>query len=234
MSQLKASVAVLVVSIAGMCALGATTASAAGLELHRCTKGLGTLNKRYSTSNCAPGTTVPEGAYTWKPWVTKPPVAVREASGFSLGTTIAGVKFGVSCSSLKGTAEIENSEGKAIGEGSMTLTGCVVSEPAGKGCEVPAEIGTTSLKLQTGETTVTYSPASGAKFTTVKVSGCSVSALNGEKEVTGTATAVVPEMGPQQFTSTSSALKFGEQKVTLVGSFGLEDSEGGIDAFVAP
>ncbi|HSS33155.1 MAG TPA: hypothetical protein VLL27_07730 [Solirubrobacterales bacterium] len=234
MSQLKASVAVLLASIACLCALGTATSSAAGLELHRCTKGLGTLNKRYSTSNCAPGTTVPEGAYTWKPWLTKPPVAVREASSFSLGATVGGVKFGVACSSLKGSGEIENTGGKAVGEGSMTLIGCVVSEPAEKGCEVPAEISTTSLKLETGESTVTYTPASGTKFTTVKVSGCSVSALNGEKAVTGTATAVVPEMGPQQFTSTSSALKFAEQKATFVGSFGLEDSGGGIDAFVAP
>lgn len=117
---------------------------------------------------------MPEGAYTWKPWLVKAVVAVREASGFSLGATVAGVKFGVACSSLKGSAEIENTGGKAVGEGSMTLTVCVVSEPAGKGCEVPAEISTTSLKLETGETTVTYTPTSGTKFTTVKVSGCSV------------------------------------------------------------
>jgi hypothetical protein len=234
MSQLKASFAVLLASVACLCALGTASASAAGLELHQCTKGSGTQNKRFSTSNCAPASTTPSGAYTWKPAVGRPPVAVREASGFSLGATVAGIKFGVACSSLKGSGEIENTEGKAVGEGSMTLTGCVVSEPAEKGCEVPAEISTTLLKLETGESTVTYSPASGTKFTTVKVSGCSVSALNGEKAVTGTATAVVPEMGPQQFTSTSSALKFAEQKATFVGSFGLEGSSGEIDAFVAP
>lgn len=229
MSQLKVSIGVLLAAIACLFAVGTATAiaSEADTELHECAKEEGTPKKRYSTSTCIPGTTTVNGEYTWKLVETPTPVPVEavSASLFKLNTTIAGVKFGASCS-FKGSGEVVNSGGAAIGSAiSMTLTGCEVTEPAGKGCKVEFKVA--SLKGASKEMNLTYSPTSGTKFATVTVSGCSVGTLNGEKEVTGTATSVVPEMGAQQFTAESSALKLGGQPVTIVGGFEIARPAGG-------
>lgn len=236
MSRIKMSIGVLLACGACLLAVGAATAAAGNLELHVCAKEEGTPNKRYSTSNCEQGTTTANGQYTWKRDVLETTVVSAEASSFSLASTVSGIKFVVSCSGLEGSGGFKNVEkGGAVGsEIGISLTGCVVSEPAGKGCKVPASIKSAPLSAETGESTLTYSPASGTKFTTVSVSGCSVSALNGEKEVTGTATSVVPEMGPQQFTAESSSLKFAGQKATFVGSFSTKNLGGETVAFVAP
>jgi hypothetical protein len=205
------------------------------VQLHACTTE-GTAGKRYSTSNCEQGTTTAEGKFTWKVDTAATKGQITEASSFSLASTVSGIKFKVSCTGAKGSGEFQNEEGIAIGSGiTLTLTGCSVTEPAGKECTVPAEISTASLTAKTKEMSATFTPTTGTKFMTIKVSGCSVAALNGEKEVTGSATASVPEMGPLAFTATSgSALNYAAQAATFLGSFGLQNAGGETLGLITP
>jgi len=139
----------------------------------------------------------------------------------TLQATVAGVKFGISCTGQSGSAKAENTAGNQIIGKEITVSyeGCTVTEPSGKGCTVPTTITTNKLKSETKEMSSIYKPESGETFVVIKVSGCSVEALNGEKPVTGSATSLVTEAEPltQEFSASSgSALKFGGQTATFI------------------
>jgi hypothetical protein len=151
---------------------------------------------------------------------------------------LAGVKFKIECESVEGEGEAGNTAEGVAGEAfSAVFTGCAVTEPAGKGCTVPATITTNTLSVATKEMSVDYKPKEGETFVTINVSGCSVGALNGAKPVTGSASTVVTEEEPTsgEFTATSgSALKFGGQTATLIGKTHAKTKEGTTVALEAP
>jgi hypothetical protein len=221
MTRRRSILGALIAGALALCALGAANASAANLRLHECKETITEGTGVRFTANCAKKDQV-NG--TWET-VKLPPglVKVRTTgtSKFSLKATVAGVEFKIECESVEGEGEAENTaeamSGSSTGE---SFTGCAVVKPEGKGCTVPSTIKTKALSVSTKEMNVNYKPQEGETFVVITVSGCSVGALNGEKPVTGTASAVVTEEEPTsaEFTATSgSALKFGGQTATFIG-----------------
>jgi hypothetical protein len=228
MTRIKASLGLLVASALCLAAFGAANASAANVELHTCEKNSGTEAQRYSDSGCTT-TQAGTGEYTWKKVTTKTATEAVEGTASSLAATVGGIKFKISCTGLNGTGEAENSGGAIVGSGiTVNYTGCEVTEPAAKGCTVSSTLSTETLKSSSNLMTIKYEPT-GTKFITIAVSGCSSAVLNGNKEVTGSAVAEVPEMGKtQSFTATSgSALKYAGQTATFISANGLKMTGGG-------
>jgi hypothetical protein len=84
--------------------------------------------------------------------------------------------------------KIEGATTWAQGSGSTTFKNVTVTAPAGKGCVVNGgSISTSQLVFSTKGLTnqAKISPESGTRFASFTVSGCSVTALNHEYEVTG-------------------------------------------------
>lgn len=223
--------------------LGIGTAQAAPpLQMHECVNtggnGTGTHGTRWSDSFC---TFPPSPSGNWettkittlnnsfKPHIT---------ANFTLSSTVAGVKFKISCTTLEGMGEGENAKEGAVGSNIVwELGSCSVLEPSGKGCAVSSPITTNKLKFETGETTVKYMPASGETIATITISGCSVGALNGAKELKGSMVASVQEEvpGSQEFTATSgSSLKFAGQTATLLETIDTQTTNGQLVVFEKP
>jgi hypothetical protein len=228
MTRIKASLGLLVASALCLAAFGAATASAANLELHTCESNAGTAAQRYSDAGCT-NTQAGTGEFTWMKVTTKTATEAIEGTESTLAATVAGIKFKIACSDVDGTGEAENSGGKIVGSAILvTYTGCAVTEPAGKGCTVSSTLSIETLKSASSLTTIKYEPV-GTRFITFAVSKCSSAVLNGNKEITGSAVAKVPEMGKtQSFTATSgSALKYAGQTATFISANGLKMAEGG-------
>lgn len=99
---------------------------------------------------------------------------------------------------------------KVRGEkGIVKFEGCKVTEPAGKGCRVQSTIETSQVKSETSEMKDVITPASGSLFTTIRITDCTTTAPNGEKQVTGQAAGINDNVTTTEFTSTSSSLTFG-------------------------
>lgn len=169
-------------------------------------------------------------------WLTRLLWGEGESEFLSAGTfsaTIAGTKLTVACSKLtnsSGVAEnveelgVEKVKGKEM---VMVYSQCKVTAPAEKGCKVAEPITTAKLKTtaaeEAGTTKEWLEPESGTRIATLSISGCSISALNGEKELTGTMVGVVPSAETEQclleFTTTSgSSLKLAGSSATYTGS----------------
>lgn len=247
MSKRKSILGILIASAMCICAVGAFgVSSASALTMHECTEASGTTGS-YTTSECS--VTSETGKFHWVPIVGKQTLTPTATTNFTLGAVVGGVKFKIVCTALGGTATAENTEAagemKIVGTGVAEYSGCSVSEPAGKSCVVANPIKTVELSSTTKEMKFTYTPKSGEKFTTIVVSGCTVTALNGEKEVKGTAVAEVEEPGTgtemgtagttQKFTETSgSTLTFGGQAATFLGSLHYSTANGTKVAALTP
>jgi hypothetical protein len=213
----------LFVSALCLCAVGAANASAAAnVENHVCDPFEGT-----ATAGECNG-----GGSRWLLVGGNVAVSVTSGGTSTLAVTVAGVKFKISCTGQSGTAVINNSGGKGVGSNiTTTYEGCSVTEPSGKGCSVPASISTETLKSESNEMNIKYMPASGETFAVITVSGCSNTALNGKKSLTGSAQSVVEAGTPelQQWTSSSgSALKFAGQSATFISANSLHTTVGEI------
>lgn len=230
-----------VLSACAMCALGASSASA--LTWHECMEKVGTPEGNgYTNAECSETASSPGGKFHWVP-IEEPMTARPTSTGnFNLTATVGGVKFKIVCTGLTGTASAKNEEVGGVmgvsGTGVAEYSGCTVTEPSGKGCTVANPIKTVELAFTTKEMSFVYNPKSGETFTTIVVSGCSVTALNGEKLVKGTAVASVeaPSTGTnmgtgpttQTFSTTSgSTLTFGGQSATLTGALHYATTEEG-------
>lgn len=217
---------------------GSSSASALSITDHECLSATGTPTASglmYPDNRCLNGTTEPNKTFTWVPFVELTGVEAANPSEFTIASTIAGVKFKVACKALSGSGNVIDEGESIVGTGIVqTYSSCAVTEPAEKKCQVKTgggpngTIKTNSLKSVTTRTgaesyATKYTPTSGTAFVTVEVNGCTVEALNGSKEVTGSATAVskvgMETATKQEFTATSgSELKFGGQAATILGS----------------
>lgn len=226
MSLKKAGIGLAITAALLVAAVGASAASAASITVHKCEVATGT-GTSYTSGTC---TTEGAGGFQKVPFTTTEGVEVANASAFELKTTNGGVNFVIKCTGLEGSGTATDAGEQINGSGiTLTYTGCTVTAPAGKGCKVQAgptaeKITTNTLKSTTtrseaGNFKTTYLPASGETFVTIAVSGCSTAALNGNKEVTGSAsTTESTDTMKQTFTESSSNLKFGGQSAKLIGS----------------
>ncbi|HSS32143.1 MAG TPA: hypothetical protein VLL27_02550 [Solirubrobacterales bacterium] len=205
--------------VSALCAglLGAGSASA--FTVHECRIGSGT-GFEYTNGTCG---VLGAGGFQWVPITgTNNAVEPENASTMKMSTTVGGVKFAVACTGTAGSGVVGNSPTAVGSEIKLTYSGCSVTEPAGKGCSMPASITTVPLEMEAPAMNVIYEPEAGSEFVTFEVSGCSISALNGKKEITGSASAVVSASGTtQEFTATSgSSLKFASFNVVMLQSLG--------------
>jgi hypothetical protein len=240
MSRRRSIIGVLTVIALCMGAIGVTNAFAeqTGYTLHECVaKGSGGTGVIY-TANCVEKSAT--GTFETKPIETPKEVAATSTSNFVLSTTVGGVNFVITCTSLEAMPTVTNVlTGEFMhvkDEGVTRFTGCTVTAPL-KSCVVsnPAPGGTkgiletVNLKSDTTATGSTkFEPAAGTTFIEIEVSGCTVAALNGIKNVTGTATSSRETGITQAFTATSgSALFFGGQAATLTGKYHLATTTGG-------
>lgn len=212
-------------------AFSAASASALTANLEGCVHHEGTVTE-FANSKC---TLVQTGGGWHKESVgiTKE-VAAANSTTFTLASTIAGVKFKISCTGLSGSGTAEDVGAEVLGSGiGLTFSGCTVPEPAGKLCQVKAggeengKIKTNTLKsvaTRTAEEPNAYKnvfiPTTGTVFVTIEVNKCTSEALNGAKELTGSATGISPENGmSEEFSEKSgSELKLGGQVATLTGT----------------
>jgi hypothetical protein len=234
------SAALVIAAAFCVAAFAAADASALPLSPEHCIKGVGTGTGPFSTNACREKS--PGGEWEWARFETTGWVP-REIELAELSSVISGVKFKVSCSSLEGGGTTTAlAEEEVTGTGIvLTYTGCTVSEPAEKGCQVKAggekngRLKTKTLKSVTTrpESEIyksKYVPASGSTLVSVEVNGCASETLNGTKELTGGAVSVSSDGRKQEFTATSgSELKLGGQAATLRGGYELKSSstEGG-------
>lgn len=113
------------------------------------------------------------------------------------------------------------------GEGFLTYTEVEVTKPAGKGCKVFEE-GATNEKMVTTqklrattkgqEMGIKFEPASGTLFAKFTISGCSVAALNGTYETTGS---LVAEVNGATISTT-------EANITTQGNLKLRGQKAGL------
>lgn len=222
--------------LCALCFSAFSAASASGSTLHVCTEeGLNQSTlERYTNGTCLVTDTITPGHFHTTEIAngTATKVTGEGEGNQELSATLSGVKFTIKCTGQMTTAGTgtnveEGGVMKTKGAGIVIeYTGCTVTAPAEKGCKIKeGKIKTVALKSITvdeaGEVMkVKFEPESGTKFTTITVEGCSVSALNGEKPVEGTASGLVSktDAGLLEFTSTSgSALTFGGQAATYTG-----------------
>lgn len=221
-------------ALAGVCALAAFAfaAGASGQNFETCvTQGTigSTAKHKYSDGLC---NTQDDAGGMFRRFVYNG--AVKDTSGAAantLSSTISGVSFKVTCTGLSGSGTVANSGGEAtFSEQLIAFEGCSVTLPAGKGCSVPATIETVKLKASSPAESwkTTYTPESGEKIMTISISGCSISALNGEKSVTGSAaSSTEAEAYTQEFSATTgSALKLSGQTATLVANLKVDEPNG--------
>lgn len=157
-----------------------------------------------------------------------------------VSATIGGVKFTASCKELSNTSGVaENVEELGVEkvkgkEMVMVYSECSVKAPAEKGCKVAEPITTTKLKTTAAQPEATqkvwFEPESSTKIATLSITSCSIGALNGSKELTGTIVGVVPSAETEQstieFTTTSgSSLKLAGQTATYTGETEAEGEE---------
>jgi hypothetical protein len=223
MTRGKSALGVLAISVLAVCAFGASNASA--YTIHECAELVGT-GVKYTDGSCS----VESGTGKWqtvaRPANTPFNAQVTPTSNFVLSATVGGVNFAITCTGLEapGLALTNKEEAGSMFVTSTSkskFTGCSVTAPKEKGCTVPAAIETVELKSKTDASGNTkYEPSTGTKFVTIPVTKCSTEALNGEKEVTGTAQSSRKTASTQAFTATSgSALKFGGQAATFTGEY---------------
>lgn len=122
-----------------------------------------------------------------------PAILSGGAAVLTIESVQSGVKTSISCSSGNVTGSVENPVGGGSGVGSvkLELTGCAVSKPEGKGCEiVGSAITTKSLpaRVKAGSELnpiLELNQSLSAEIATFSISGCSIGALNHMYSATG-------------------------------------------------
>src|SRR6185437_2986796 len=222
-----------------LCALTFALGSASAATMHECVNTGGGTGTKFTTAEC---TTSGSGSFETVPIPKGTPVNVTPTgtSNFTLGISVGGVKFEISCTGLMGIGTESGGEATAEnfqksvtemdvkGMGRSEFTGCAVIVPAA--CTVPATLTTTDLESTTeGTGTNTKVTAKSGTFITIPVGGASCpEALKGNKTIKGTATAIANGTTSREFTSTSSALTFGGQAVTFLGKFHTATKSNGV------
>jgi len=163
-------------------------------------------------------------------------VTMKGTTIFALGWTYGGANYEVQCTSQKAEGQIENPVGGGAGTdygSSFNLSGCTVTKnlPAKLYCTIEnGEIlmGTNGLTTEfEGKTAVNFSPY-GSYFTGVFFEGgkCPLSGL-GSIHLNGSFTGIANSATSSlDFTKTSSALLFGGNAATLIGTSKLETTSG--------
>lgn len=161
---------------------------------------------------------------------------------FHFGFNWGGVEFDAQCAAASMGGAVANPAGGGAGtlsNGSLVLSNCSVIRPRQNGCEVGSkdkgavEWGTIRFRPLQGTAasdSISYLPQSGEVFFTLVIGGCTTTALNGEKNITGSAKAVaVPSApGAYEFTKASSILHFGGQNAYMTGRYTLATNTGGV------
>jgi hypothetical protein len=219
-----------------VCAFAASGASAAGgLTLVTCKSG-GTT-KDFSRAHCASGDKVALGTGTFSHFKVEKGVPTtitgsnaatknetKEAIPAELEGVVAGVILKISCPTVSSTGTTENTEPtaenhKIVGSNVViSYTGCTVPTPSAQECKVNAgTIKTVSLKSESVEDNLNFTPTTGTTFTTITLEGCKTAALNGAKTVTGSVTAIPngATLGVNIVRNASSTLEFAGQKAGL-------------------
>jgi hypothetical protein len=239
MTRGKSILGALIVCAACLCAFGAANASAANIQLHECiniSNGSGTHATKYE-EGCK--NAIPGGTWETVKQIKRSKLISTRTSRATLSAVLSGVEVEIQCEGEEGEGEAENTEtgvsGESFGE---SFSECVLTKPAGKGCTVPATIKTKALTVSTKEMNVNYVPKEGTTFVTIPIEGATCpAALKGNKEVTGSASAVVSAAEPTsaEFTTTSgSALKFGGQTATFIFKAHSKTKEGTTVALETP
>jgi hypothetical protein len=192
-------------------AFSPVTAAVIGpLHWYSCTE-VGGISGGFEDSAC---TKAAKGPFEW----TK--VAAGASTGFqvsgtsavTLGWTMSGVGISISCSSQSGSGSLENPTGGGAGNlsGTLKLSGCTVTKPAGKGCKISGgSITTNSLKGMATEPEekplVKLQPSSGTTLFSMTMEGCSTSGLNQTYVVTGSFQGILlPSNSSLEFTKAST------------------------------
>lgn len=223
-------------------AFGAANASAMQVSAEQCLQEETGTPGGWLNSSCT--VEVAEGEWHKVPFGHLAGIAVTNPSAFTLAATVAGVKFSVKCSGLAGEVSAEDVGEEILGSTSaLTFSGCAVTAPAGKECQVKAggesngKLKTNSLKSVSTRTAekpnafkTKFSPTSGAVFMTIEINGCTSTALNGSKEISGSAAAFSNQAGMlQEFSEmTESELKLGGQPVLIAGTYELFANGGAV------
>jgi len=217
-----------------LCTFGAANASAGGRE-YMCEANTATNAEQFSDAHCTVEATgsggykhveIPNGetqefvvanANTAKGTTAPTPTL--------LASTVAGVAVEVECTKVTGEGSLTNSEKGTSGTGTVNYSGCAVTKPAGKGCVVTEGGFKTALLAVTteglGANEVQLGPKSGTEFTTVPISGCSMSGLNQKYAVSGkiiaTAHGATLTTAHENITK-QGTLNFGGSKAGLTGA----------------
>jgi hypothetical protein len=165
-------------------ATSAIVASTGPFQWYAC-KELGAGKGSFEDSAC---TKSGKGNYDWIKLVPGF-VAGLQVSGskpFAFGWNTSGVPIAVSCSSQSGSGQVENPGGispAALVGTTFKLSGCTVTQPAGKGCKVSGEsVSTQNLKAAATESakprTLKFQPTFGTQVLTFAMTGCSTEILN--------------------------------------------------------
>jgi hypothetical protein len=231
MSRMKTALGLGLLSALCLCAFGASSASA--MTAHECKQSEGGTGGITYSAGC---TTQGAGGWQKVPIAGTPSVSFTGTSSFTLSATVAGVKFTITCTGQESeNATLGNSEsgGEMIvsGEGISRFTGCSVTAPVGKGCDVPVTITTVNLTSTTAGggalMGAKFTPKLGEEFVTIPVTNCTVEALNGTKVVKGAAKSETKTNLTQAFTTTSgSSLTFGGQTATFTGELHVTTTDG--------
>jgi hypothetical protein len=166
-------------------ATSAITASSGPFHWYSCKK-LGAGKGKFEDSACTKAGG--EAAYEWikSPAGVVAGLQVGGSKAFVLGWNTSGVPISISCSSQSGTGQLENPGGggaATLSETTFKLSGCTVTQPAGKGCKVSGEtVSTQNLKAAATESakprTLKFQPTFGTSILTFVMTGCSTEILN--------------------------------------------------------
>lgn len=222
MSHFKTIAVSLGVGALCLCAFAVSSASA--LTLHECkAKGSGGTGSFYSDANCVNPEAggkferVPIGEAAQK-------ISTTNTSNFTIGTTINLATFNIICTVVTSSGEtaangLVGGEMFVSGEAVTEFSTCNV-EKGPEGCNVTV-VKTEKLKYKTTPANlIKYEPVAGTLFAKIKVEGCKNGALNGEKELKGTATSETLTPQTQKFTTESGTnLTFAGAGATLTGEY---------------
>lgn len=232
--------AVLGICVACALAIGAISvqsAAAAGTTAFTCKPFSGEKDSTdfHCFSHVMPGI----GSYGHVPIAEEESTAVTATGGETrLKATISGINVDIKSTGVTGTGSLingVNEQGEHVinGSGTLTFNGVTVVAPAGKGCAVaggkvePELLVTRTAGQGMGVEIRQFAFEMLAEF---EVSGCSIAALNGPYEVTGTVVGV-PEGATIKFSHTATTaqetLRLRGQKAGLNGSIEIKNTASG-------
>jgi hypothetical protein len=227
-----------VIGIALLCALAlsafaTSSASAAAGRAFECVSGKGTLRGEHCLTTGTASATfghveIKNGTATEITATNAKSASETTASSpATLSGTIAGVKTAIVCTGVSGSGTLTNASTGVSGSGVIKYSGCTVSEPAGKGCEVVGgTIETSTLSAttvgRTNNNELEFKAPTGGNFATINIKGCANEAPPAAAyPVTGSLIATTIGATTETVEATITAqktLKFGGQVAGLNGA----------------